>query len=271
MEAFINFLQNPSNVPLVVNFLVLYLAVLWLAVLAWILRDITTRSQNILIVLATLVFVAIGNLPAVAIYLLLRPEKTLEDAKEKDLFYASILDKEVGSCGHCQSLVRNDYKFCPTCGENLERHCENCGIRVQPTWSFCSNCQIDLRPRRSWFPKFGLGLPAIAGTLRLLTIGLRRIGDGLRTLWARFWRLLGRPWRWARYNWLRLGHAVRLRIQTFKISFSIPDWSRKEKLDLLGGKPATTNRPAEAILKDKADAAEKKKRKRKRRRLQKAK
>lgn len=141
MPDILSFIQfNQYNLPAIVGIIGGYLLFIWLAVVAWVLRDISARSRNLLVIIFSLAFVLIGNLPALVIYLLIRPEKTLEDTKEHDLFYASILDKNITVCSSCQSLVRNDFNHCPSCGNSLLQTCAHCGTRINSLWRHCPNC-----------------------------------------------------------------------------------------------------------------------------------
>lgn len=145
MERLLKFIEfNQYNLPVLLQILALYLLFMWLAVVVWTLRDITTRSRNLLVIVAITLFVAIGSVPALVIYLLIRPGETLEDNKNKDLFYASILDEKVSVCKNCHGLVRLSHKFCPHCSHSLEQLCPGCARKVNPTWNFCPHCQTTL-------------------------------------------------------------------------------------------------------------------------------
>jgi len=150
MSQFLKFIEfNQYNLPILVNVLAIYLLIIWLAVVAWVIKDITTRTRNLLIIIFTATLILIGNLPTLIIYLLIRPEKTIEDSKDKDLFYASVLDKNVSSCPTCNALVRTDFKFCPNCSTDLNLTCPNCKLGINPIWKFCVNCNYDLHPHTS--------------------------------------------------------------------------------------------------------------------------
>jgi type II secretory ATPase GspE/PulE/Tfp pilus assembly ATPase PilB-like protein/RNA polymerase subunit RPABC4/transcription elongation factor Spt4 len=43
-------------------------------------------------------------------------------------------------CGSCQSVVSQDFEYCPECGHFVGEHCAHCKRRVQPTWGFCPTC-----------------------------------------------------------------------------------------------------------------------------------
>ena len=43
-------------------------------------------------------------------------------------------------CGSCQSVVSQEFEYCPQCGHFVGEHCANCKRRVQPQWEFCPTC-----------------------------------------------------------------------------------------------------------------------------------
>jgi type IV pilus assembly protein PilB len=73
-----------------------------------------------------------------------------EDGLEKTLSGITTLDEvtrvvylpEQGlkMCGSCQSVVSQEFEYCPSCGHFVGEHCANCKRRVQPKWGFCPTC-----------------------------------------------------------------------------------------------------------------------------------
>jgi len=73
-----------------------------------------------------------------------------EDGLEKTLNGTTTLDEvtrvvylpEQGlkMCGSCQSVVSQEFEYCPSCGHFVGEHCANCKRRVQPKWGFCPSC-----------------------------------------------------------------------------------------------------------------------------------
>ncbi len=173
LTKFFEFTQD--NIPVIIGILGIFLGFLWLAVVVWVLRDISTRTKNLVIILFSALFVAIGSLPALIIYLLIRPSQTIEDSSNKELFYASILDKEITACPSCGSMARTDFKFCPNCGEYLIYKCRNCNHQINPAWKYCINCNIKLisdTPMNTIFNRI----------VQNITIGLRFIQEKLNNL-----------------------------------------------------------------------------------------
>jgi len=43
-------------------------------------------------------------------------------------------------CGSCQSVVSQEFEYCPECGHFVGEHCAHCKRRVHPKWGFCPTC-----------------------------------------------------------------------------------------------------------------------------------
>jgi len=148
VEEILKFVEfNQYNLPFIIQILGLYLVMLYLALVAWVAKDITTRSQNFPVILTTVFFVLVGNIPALVIYLLVRPDATLDESKAQNLFQSSILDRKVTNCGECGCLVRTDFKYCPSCSSEVNHRCKECNHIINPTWRYCSFCNYRLVPQ----------------------------------------------------------------------------------------------------------------------------
>lgn len=151
MQEILKFVEfNQYNLPFIIQILGLYLVMLYLALVAWVAKDITTRSQSFPVILTTVFFVLVGNIPALVIYLLVRPDATLDESKAQNLFHSSILDKKITNCGECGCLVRTDYKYCPSCSSEVNHRCSQCDHLVNPTWRYCTFCNYRLIPE-PWY------------------------------------------------------------------------------------------------------------------------
>jgi hypothetical protein len=137
---------NRYNLDLMLAGLVAYLAIIWAAVLLWVWRDTSSRTRGIIAVTGAVMLVFFGNILGLIVYLLIRPEHTLEEKESQQLFHTSVVDKDITACGHCATLVRVDYKFCPNCKHNLEQHCPDCKTRIHPEWNYCISCSARLYP-----------------------------------------------------------------------------------------------------------------------------
>jgi predicted RNA-binding Zn-ribbon protein involved in translation (DUF1610 family) len=46
-------------------------------------------------------------------------------------------------CPSCQTVLTQEFEYCPTCGEFVGDHCENCRRRLHPDWTYCPFCGSD--------------------------------------------------------------------------------------------------------------------------------
>lgn len=125
-----------------------YLLVLWFASILWVYRDIQSRSQDPITqgigVGISVVFPLVG-LP---VYMVVRPQETLQDAYDRQLEQEAILSElhAVSGCPNCRRPVQDDFQFCASCGTSLKSACTSCGRLLQFSWRVCPTCQTP-KPR----------------------------------------------------------------------------------------------------------------------------
>jgi type IV pilus assembly protein PilB len=69
-------------------------------------------------------------------------------------------------CPGCQSVVNNEFEYCPTCGEFVGEHCESCKRRSNPAWTFCPYCGEDAAGSDEAAPVNGQAKPEPAAISR---------------------------------------------------------------------------------------------------------
>jgi len=126
------------SLNLALQFLVVYLFVVWGSLVVWVARDVTNRSSNILFQsLCVLLVLALSPL-GIFIYLLIRPQRTVfEKYYENELG----VPREPGdACPECGAGVREEWLFCPACDFKLREKCSGCKAMVETAWDFCPAC-----------------------------------------------------------------------------------------------------------------------------------
>lgn len=134
---------------LVVNLLILFLIVLWLALVAWTYFDARRRLEdNFLVLCATacsLIFPFLGSV----VYSILRPPEFTADRVERELeIRASALrvrQLEEASCPKCEHPIERTFLRCPSCRARIKDPCESCGKPIDPRWSVCPYCETPVR------------------------------------------------------------------------------------------------------------------------------
>jgi len=139
-----------DTLNLVVNLLVLFLVVVWLALIAWTFFDARRRIDDpVLVACATAasLFPFVGTI----IYSILRPPEFLDEKQERELEIRAaqlrVRQLEEQSCPNCEHPVERSYLRCPSCRVRIKNPCPSCGQAVDPRWSLCPYCETALRRR----------------------------------------------------------------------------------------------------------------------------
>jgi hypothetical protein len=134
---------------LVVNLLLLFLVVLWLALVAWTYFDAKRRIEdNFLVVCAAAAAFVFPFLGAV-VYSILRPPEFLSDLHERELEVKAselrLRQLEEQSCSNCEHPIERNFLRCPNCRARIKDPCESCGKPIDPRWSICPYCETPVR------------------------------------------------------------------------------------------------------------------------------
>src|SRR3954451_18885533 len=159
-------------VNLAVNLLLLFLVVLWLALVYWTYADARRRIEDPMLVgcaAAAALFPFIGTV----VYMIVRPPEYIEDRRERELEIAAaearLHDLEGAGCPHCGFAIEKTFLRCPSCLRRLKEPCPVCGKPLGPRWKICPYCEAEVgraarepSPRRSApsGPRAAAGPPA---------------------------------------------------------------------------------------------------------------
>jgi hypothetical protein len=138
-------------VGLIVNLLVLFLIVVYLALIYWTYLDARRRIEDpVLIACATAasVFPYLGTI----VYTILRPPEFLEDREERELELRAaeleLRQRIEQSCPHCEYPIERSYLRCPNCERRLRNPCRKCHKPLDPRWGICPYCETEVRKER---------------------------------------------------------------------------------------------------------------------------
>lgn len=125
-----------------------YLLVVWLACIVWVIKDITSRTYNILVqvaaILLVICFTPIFGLP---IYLLIRPKSTLFEQFYEETSLSELTASTQNNCKSCDWLNIVGVKYCIHCGESLEDLCKKCRTPLSKEAKFCGECGQNRLPQ----------------------------------------------------------------------------------------------------------------------------
>ena len=129
-----------------VSLIILFLVVIWLALIYWTFSDARRRiGDPMLVGCATLCsfFPYLGTF----VYMIVRPPEYLEDARERELEIAAaearLAELEQG-CPYCGFHVEKNFLRCPSCLRRLKEPCQTCGKPLDPLWKICPYCESEI-------------------------------------------------------------------------------------------------------------------------------
>ena len=141
-----------NGVNLAINLVILFLAIVWLAMIYWTRADAKRRiSDPVLVAAATAasLFPFVGTI----VYMIVRPPEFLEDVRERDLEMAAaearLSQLSYFACQHCGQEGEKDYLICPNCRSRLRDPCSSCHRPLETTWSVCPYCETPVGSRSS--------------------------------------------------------------------------------------------------------------------------
>jgi hypothetical protein len=146
-----------SGVNLAIDLIILFLVVIWLALVYWTFADARRRIADPLLVGCATVaslFPYVGTL----VYMIVRPPEYLDDVRERELEIqgaeARLAELGYRVCPHCDHEVEKDFLRCPNCLRKLKDPCPVCGKPLDPMWKICPFCEADVAapappPRRT--------------------------------------------------------------------------------------------------------------------------
>ena len=145
-----------GTLNLVVDLVLLFLVVLWIALIYWTFADARRRIDDPMLIgcaTAAALFPFVGTL----VYTIVRPPEFLDDVHERELEIAAAQARleEAGHhvCPHCDRAVGKDFLRCPHCLRKLRNACTNCSRPLDPDWRICPYCEADIAgvtpPRRT--------------------------------------------------------------------------------------------------------------------------
>jgi hypothetical protein len=136
-----------DGLNLAVNLLLLFLVVLWLALVYWTYADARRRIEDPMLVgcaTAASLFPFIGTI----VYVIVRPPEYLDDVRERQLEIAAaearLHSLDHLSCPYCGFEVEKAFLRCPSCLRRLKEPCTVCGKPLDPRWKICPYCEAEV-------------------------------------------------------------------------------------------------------------------------------
>jgi hypothetical protein len=135
-----------NGLNLAANLLLLFLFVLWLAMVFWTYMDARRRIADPMLVAcatAASLFPFVGTI----IYAIVRPPEFVDDVRLRELEMqaaeARLSSFDYQLCPYCDYEVKADYLRCPSCMRRLKERCYSCGKPIDPAWKLCPYCEAE--------------------------------------------------------------------------------------------------------------------------------
>ena len=136
----------PANIQAILSFVLMLLGaygvLFLLSLVIWTIRDIRSRSRDVLVQILVTLLVLVFNIPGLLLYFVLRPQQTLTEAYEHALSQEAMLKdiEERFVCPNCKRNVAAEYLVCPYCATELRQSCSNCQRPLDLNWTTCPYC-----------------------------------------------------------------------------------------------------------------------------------
>jgi hypothetical protein len=136
-----------SGLSLAIDLVLLFLVVLYLALIYWTYDDARRRILDPMLVgcsTAASLFPFVGTL----VYIVLRPPEYLEDVRERELEVqaaeARLYELDHHLCPQCDYRIERDFIRCPSCLRKLKEPCVSCAKPLEPSWTLCPYCETEV-------------------------------------------------------------------------------------------------------------------------------
>lgn len=126
----------------VIKGVLIYLGVLWFAMVIWVGRDIINRTNNILFQVFVILLNIVLPVFGLILYLIIRPSKTLLEKYYDELEYNFLSDQASGDeqCPKCEGAIDQDFLYCPSCAQKVKNSCWHCNHIYLSRYVVCPYC-----------------------------------------------------------------------------------------------------------------------------------
>lgn len=136
-----------SGLNLAIDLLILFVVVMYLALIYWTYTDARRRIEDPMLIgcaTAASLFPFVGSI----VYMVLRPPEYLEDVHERELeteaAEARLRELQQRRCPHCDHHIEPDFVRCPSCMRKLKERCVNCSRPLDRSWAICPYCETEV-------------------------------------------------------------------------------------------------------------------------------
>ncbi len=152
MENFVlDFFEGLSNIDFnfVWTLFGIALGAFWIVVLYWVWLDSGERTTKKSVRIAYLLLVGLLFVVGLIIYMLIRPNQTIQEIYWADLErrYLKYETAELGDCPKCGTQLFPGFTYCPNCRYVLKVKCTQCEVEMDKQYRYCPSCGNQMRER----------------------------------------------------------------------------------------------------------------------------
>jgi hypothetical protein len=134
---------------LVVVIVVAYLAVLWLALAFYVVRDARRRTTSPGFTLFAMLLGFAPPFLGALIYFMVRPPMTMEQVRSLAIEEQVLLEPPVEGiptrpCPTCGREIEQEFILCPYCRTQFARRCTGCDRSLRLGWGVCPYCATEV-------------------------------------------------------------------------------------------------------------------------------
>lgn len=152
---------NNSALDTAVKLLVLFVGLIWLALVYYTWSDARRRINDPVLIGTATVMALVLPFAGSIIYMVVRPPEYLDDVRERELEMqaaeARLMQSGLLLCPHCDYPAQSEFLRCPSCLKKLRDQCTGCSKPLDPEWRICPYCETEIPgrtpPRRSRRPR----------------------------------------------------------------------------------------------------------------------
>lgn len=179
VNPYIKYMWENITFESILKFSVIYFFIVWIAVIIWVIKDISNRTDSVILQIISILIVLLLTPFWVFLYLIIRPWKTVfekyyEEIEDNLEWLSSIIKERIEKkkvkktkCFNCEEKIEVDFSFCPSCKEKLKEECNTCKKDIRTSWEICPYCwsekeeklkQIEITPNSNVIQKIEIEL-----------------------------------------------------------------------------------------------------------------
>jgi len=140
-----------TNFSSIGGYLFFGFVIFWFAIVWWVWFDASARTTKVWAKIASVILVTVFNIFGLIIYLIVRPDQTIEGTYWEDLErrYMKYETSELGDCPKCGAQLYPGFIHCSNCGYELKVQCPKCELFIDRSSKYCPFCGVQISKKKN--------------------------------------------------------------------------------------------------------------------------